>query len=131
MKKSESEIQNEVRVKAAKYGARMWRNNLGVAFRKDGTPVRYGLCNSSSGLNSEYKSSDLIGITPVFITKEMVGKTLGVFTSYEVKKEGWHYSNKPREIAQKEWIDKIISLGGIADFISDAEQAWGDFNETV
>ena len=30
-------------------------------------------------------SSDLIGITPVIITEDMIGKTFGVFTAIEVK----------------------------------------------
>ncbi len=120
--KSETEIQTEVRLQCTKQGNRLWRNNVGVAFRKDGVPVRYGLCNESKIQNKKTKSSDLIGIKQVMITPEMVGKTVGVFYAREVKKEGWEYKGTPREKAQLNFINIVRSLGGDAEFISSVEE---------
>jgi len=120
--KSESEVQNEIRLHTSTLGGRLYRNNVGVAMRKDGTPVRYGLCNESYQVNSKLKSSDLIGIRPVVITQEMVGQTIGQFVSIEVKREGWKYKGSDREVAQKRWLDLVKRLGGIGGFISDTSQ---------
>lgn len=114
--KSEVWAQQNIRLKASKVGARLWRNNVGVLFNEEGRPLRYGLANDSKALNQQIKSSDLIGILPALIRPEDAGKTIGVFTSLEVKKPGWKYTGKGREIAQLAWINLIVSLGGIAEF---------------
>lgn len=58
-------------------GDRLFRNNSGVAWHKDGSVVRYGV-GSPGG-------SDLIGFKRVLITPAMVGSRLAVFTAVEVK----------------------------------------------
>ena len=121
MNKSEMAIQNEIMLKSSKQGMKLFRNNVGVAKREDGIPVRYGLANSSKKINTVIKSSDLIGIKPIIITTDMIGKTIGQFVSIEVKKSKWEYKGTPREIAQKNWIDLINKLGGDAKFINNAE----------
>ena len=113
---SEAWVQQKVKLKASEIGARLWRNNVGVLFDETGRPVRYGLANDSKALNSQIKSSDLIGIMPAKIRPEDVGKTIGIFTSIEVKRPGWKYTGKEREVAQLAWINLIVSLGGIAAF---------------
>lgn len=113
---SEKDIQVRIRLEANRRGWRLWRNNVGVLTNASGGYVRYGLCNDSSQINAIIKSSDLIGIRPVLITQEMVGKTIGQFMAREIKKEGWIYSNDPREKAQKAFIDLINQLGGDAAF---------------
>ena len=113
----ERDIINTIRLKASEYGVVLWRNNIGVAMDGYGRAVRYGLANESSRLNSVIKSSDLIGITPVFINEQMVGKQLGVFTAIEVKLPGWCYNpNNDREVAQNRFIEIIKRKGGIAFF---------------
>jgi hypothetical protein len=110
--RSEAAVQQEIRLESARRGWRLWRNNNGACMDQQGRLIRYGLGNDSAKMNAEIKSSDLIGITPVVITQEMVGQTVGVFTSIEVKREGWRYTGKGRELAQKRWIDLVVSLGG-------------------
>lgn len=113
---SESAVLNLIRLEATQKGCRVWRNNVGAAYMKDGSFLRYGLANESSRLNKEIKSADLIGIRPVLITQTMVGSTIGQFISREVKKGDWKYSGNEREQAQLKWAQLIIALGGDACF---------------
>jgi len=122
MSKTETEVQNEVMLQASKLGWRLFRNNVGVAYRDDGVPVRYGLANTSKRMNQNLKSSDLIGIKPVVITPDMVGKTIGVFVAIECKREKWNFKGTVREIAQKRFIELIIKFGGLAQFCNNSEE---------
>lgn len=119
--KSETAVQGDIRLKASNQGNLLWRNNVGVAKRDDGVPIRYGLCNESKKQNEKIKSSDLIGIKQVLITQEMVGQTIGQFYAREVKKEGWVFKGTPRENAQLKYIELVRSLGGDAEFICDVD----------
>jgi hypothetical protein len=94
----------------------LWRNNVGAATTADGSFIRFGLANDSSGLNKILKSADLIGINPVQITQDMVGCVIGQFISREVKTKNWRYTGTAREQAQLKWIELILSLGGNACF---------------
>lgn len=122
--KLEEVVQAELRLKIAREGkTHVFRNNSGAMKDATGRVVRYGLANDSSRVNEEIKSHDLIGWTEVVITPDMVGKTVAVFTSIECKKEGWIPNlNDKRENAQRKWGEAIIKAGGIARFISDADQ---------
>lgn len=113
---SEAAISNLVRLEATRKGARLWRNNVGAAYMRDGSFLRYGLANDSSSLNSQLKSADLIGIRPVLITPQHVGQVIGQFISREIKASGWRYAATPRERAQLAWAELILSLGGDAAF---------------
>ena len=78
--------------------------------------------NESKKVNKEIKSSDLIGITPVKITAEMVGQTVGVYTALECKESGWKMKpSDERAQAQLKYINLVRSYGGIAGFCPDAE----------
>lgn len=113
----EANIQNEVRLAATKAGWRVYRNNVGVLVDSRGVPVRFGLANDSKQVNANIKSGDLIGLRPVVITQDMVGKTIGQFVSLECKREGWKFNpNDAHEQAQQHWIDIIVALGGYAKF---------------
>ena len=118
---TEAELQQLIRIEASKRGIRLFRNNCGAFQSKTGQWVRYGLANDSKKVNKTLKSSDLIGITPVIITPDMTGKTVGIFTSYEVKSSSWKYRRTEHEIAQRAWLDFVLSLGGIAKFINRLE----------
>lgn len=117
----ESENEDLIRIEASRHGIKLWRNNSGALKDETGRQVRYGLGNESKEINDRLKSSDEIGIASIIITPEMVGMTIGVFTAFEVKKPGWKYSGTGREGAQKNFIDFVTRLGGIAAFIENVD----------
>lgn len=67
---------------------------------KNARMVSCGLCVGSS---------DLIGVTPIVITPEMVGETVGVFTAIEVKTP-----TGPTTKEQLTFITNIKNAGGLA-----------------
>ena len=116
---TESQLQQQVRLELAQRGWLIWRNNTGVAFDKNGRPIRYGLANDSKTVNSRIKSADLIGVRPVTITPDMVGQTIGQFVALEIKKPGWRGPNNERERAQERFLLLVDGAGGLAEFVSD------------
>lgn len=115
--RNERDAQDAVRLEASQRGVRLWRNNVGAVTTEDGRHIRYGLANDSSRMNAEVKSADLIGITPVVVTADMVGQTIGVFTSIEVKGPNWTPGQADaRTKAQRHWQQLVRALGGIARF---------------
>lgn len=120
---SESEVQQQIQIEAAKYGCLLMRNNSGAFTDESGRSVRYGLGNISKKQSEELKSSDLIGITTITITPEMVGTRVGIFTVTEVKKAGWSSTKKldAREQAQSNFIELIKSRGGIGGFANSVD----------
>ena len=120
MIKLESEIQQLILLETPKLNMSLFRNNSGCFTDVMGRVVRFGLGNTSQAINSQIKSSDLIGITQVVITKNMVGETIGVFTAVECKHEDWKISkSKSQDIAQLNFINFVKSRGGFASFVSD------------
>jgi len=121
--KDESEVQQEIQIQAMHHKCNLMRNNSGCLPDMTGRTVRFGLGNISKQHNDKIKSADLIGITQVTITKDMIGKTLGVFTAIEVKKEGWNVDKKfdKREQAQHNFINWVRSNGGFAGFAASIE----------
>ncbi len=119
---TESDVQQFIQMEAVKYGCVLLRNNSGSFQDATGRPVRFGLGNISRAHNDRIKSSDLIGVTTVIVTQEMVGRKLAVFTAVEVKRSGWKLNFKdPREKAQLAFIDWIYKLGGFGGFASSVE----------
>jgi len=97
---TEANILRRIRCAATRLGARLFRNNCGVAIYPDGSRVRYGLVPGSS---------DLIGWTPVTVQPEHVGRRLAVFTAVECK------GPRGRPTAQQEqFIQAVQAAGGIA-----------------
>lgn len=117
---SETEIMRKLRLKASEEGWRLWRNNVGATYTQNGDFIRYGLANDSAAVNRIIKSADLVGIKPVIITPDMIGKIIGQFISIEVKNPTWKYKDTERERAQLNWINLINQLGGDAKFITDS-----------
>lgn len=129
---SEAAVQAGLRVTAPKYGASLWRNNNGASMMvnldKPNDPprhVRFGLGNDSKKLSEVWKSSDLIGITPV--TSTMPGQTFGVFTAVEVKKPGWKKPANKRERGQEAFIVNVRRMGGIGMFAQSVADYEGMF----
>ncbi|WP_445505039.1 hypothetical protein [Microvirga sp. G4-2] len=109
------ELINPILLRASEMGARLFRQNTGMAWVgkvirnghqvvvTEARPFHAGLCVGSS---------DIIGITPVLVTPDMVGKTVGVFTAYEAK------TGKLQATAdQKRFIEMVRKLGGIAKVV--------------
>lgn len=113
---SEAAIQAMVRLKASQEGWRMWRNNVGAHTDGYGRHVRYGLCNESRRINKVIKSSDLIGLRPVLITRDHVGHMIGQFVAIEVKHGSWKPGKSDRESAQANFMRVVHDLGGCAGF---------------
>jgi hypothetical protein len=93
----------------APHGCRLWRNNTGAIKDQTGRLVRFGLCTGSS---------DLIGILPITITPEMIGKRIGVFVALEVKTP----KGKPTE-EQINFIQRVRELGGFAGVARSVDEA--------
>ncbi len=111
MGKSESIVQQEIILEAARHGIRLMRNNVGAGVMRDEhtgneSYVRFGLLNESKEMNKRIKSSDLISLMP----------PTGQFIAIEVKHEGWRYVGTQREKAQLAFIEWVRSLGGKASF---------------
>lgn len=105
----ERDAQQAIQIAVSKWGARCWRNNVGTFYTKDLRPVRCGLAPGSS---------DLIGITPVVITPDMVGRTVGIFTALEVKSARGRAS-----VEQVNFIGTVRQLGGIAGQVKTIPEA--------
>ena len=108
---SEQTIQQHIRLACGTGSTRLFRNNTGVLRDYHGRPVSFGLAKGSA---------DLIGWTTRVITADMVGATVAVFTSIEVKTATGRL--RPE---QKQWLDAVQAAGGIAGVarsVEDAEQ---------
>lgn len=124
MSKDESTVSQEVQINARYYECTLLRNNSGACVDETGRMVRYGLGNVSKKHQQRIASSDLIGITQVKITPDMVGQTIGVFTAIEVKRESWNENKKldKHEQAQHAFIKWVRSLGGIGAFVNSVDK---------
>jgi len=115
---TETDLLNSIRLKYSAMGARLWRNNVGAYYDTKRQLIRYGLANESKKINESLKSADLIGILPITITAEHIGKTIGQFVSLEIKKPRTSIKNNKRFNAQKNWMNLINKLGGYAEIIN-------------
>lgn len=79
---------------------RLFRNNSGVAFHKDGSVVRYGV--------GQPGGSDVIGWMPWTVRPRDVGLTIAVFTAIEAKTG----AQKPTE-AQDRFLEIVRKAGGL------------------
>lgn len=124
--RSESELSSDAMVYGSKKGLRFYRNNNGAMQDKTGRLVRYGLRYPGGGsdkLNKNEKSPDYIIAVPIQVTPEMVGHTLCVMGGIEMKPEGYNLTSKlknpnTREYAQNKWMERLLSYGGIAGFVT-------------
>lgn len=118
----ETKIQNAILLALSENGCTVWRVEtsgawLGKVIHRDGDTVtlanarmmQTGLCKGGS---------DIIGITPVTITPDMVGETIGVFTAQEVKTE----KGRPTK-EQMRFIEAVRNAGGIAGIARSVDDA--------
>lgn len=111
---SEAPVVKRVMMEASRLGLRLLRNNRGMFYTLDKKRmVRAGL--EADG------ASDLIGITTITVTPEMVGQEIGVFTAVEVKEPNWQRPQDDHEREQENFIEQIRKRGGIAFFINNHE----------
>lgn len=121
---SEKDIEKKIIIAVQSVGTTVFKNNVGTAKKVDPRTgkeyfVRFGLCEGSS---------DLIGITPITITDNMVGKKIGVFTAIEVKKDVKKKYDKHRMETQQRFIDFVNKNGGVAFKSDDPEDACNKLN---
>lgn len=105
-------------------GATVWRNNVGLGWAgkhvstdnrtgltvlANARPVKFGLAKGSG---------DLIGFAPVTITPDMVGQTLPVFGSWEVKSG----TGRPSK-DQTNFRAFVVDAGGIGAVVHSPEEA--------
>ncbi len=95
------------------FGARLFRNNVGVARYTDSAGhthrVVYGLCPGSS---------DLVGWHPITIKPEDVGRQVAVFVAIEVKMPSRTASQK-----QSRFIRAVRKAGGFAGVARNLDEA--------
>ena len=108
---SEQQIQQHIRIACGTGDTRLFRNNTGTLRDQHGRPVTFGLCKGSA---------DLIGWKRVTITPEMVGTTVAVFVSIEVKTATGRL--RPE---QQQWLDAVQAAGGIAGVARSVQDAIG------
>jgi len=105
----EQNIQAMIMMSESEDGNIVFRNNTGQLQDKNGRPVKFGLCVGSS---------DVIGMMPVTITQEMVGKKVAVFLAEEVK------TAKGRTTAKQDaFIAAVNNAGGCAGVVRSSEDA--------
>lgn len=112
MAEYENELTTEIMLEVSRRGSRLWRNNSGVAFHKDGSAVAYGVASPGG--------SDMIGFTQVEVTPDMVGMKIAVFTAVEAKSPG----KKPSKY-QDAFLKMVHAKGGIAVWGSKAQPIIG------
>lgn len=132
----EARATQEVRLAASSLGFRLFRNNNGACVDETGRLIRYGLGNESTRINKEFKFGDYIGIFPLTITPDMVGKTVGVFVNAEVKPAGHLESTlrKAEKHGSREWAQQkannlVKQFGGIAGFVTCSDDVGQILNE--
>lgn len=119
---AESGIQTQTRLEAARAGKLMFRNNSGAFQDPSGRWVRFGLGNDSVALNKEFKSPDLIGVSPYLVTERDFGRVVGIATAFEIKHGNWFFTGDERETAQENFMREWRKHGGFAGFVSHQSQ---------
>ena len=106
---AENVVQTNIMLDIGRGLSRIWRNNVGVAFNKSGTVVRYGVGGTGG--------SDLLGFVSVVVTPEMVGRNVAIFTAIECKDKGRATPD------QLKFIEIVREAGGRAGVARSVEEA--------
>ena len=118
----ESKLLKSVITGFSQFGARLFRNNVGLAWTGDVTrispteiliknarPIKFGLCVGSS---------DCIGFTPLVISEKHLGKTIAVFSAIETKSKNGRTSRE-----QVNFVNYVKSQGGYAAVVRSLQEA--------
>ena len=97
----EASLLHRVSLALSDHGVTLWRNSVGAIKTDDGRWIRYGVCNPGG--------SDLIGLTKIQVTPDMVGKTVAIFTAIEAKT-----GRTVTTPEQAQFISAVYHAGGIA-----------------
>ena len=106
----ETKIQNQILLALSQAGALVWRNQVGV-FRAMDDPSRVVKVGTPG-------MADIIGVVPVTITPDMVGKTVGVAIAPEIKT-----ATGTQQHRQRLWQLAFEKRGGIYLITRSPEQA--------
>lgn len=107
---SETSTMHGIMLAIGNGAVRVWRNNLGMLWDKNGRAVRFGVANPGG--------SDLLGYKTVRITADMVGQDIAQFIAIEVK--------EPRGVvtaAQANFIAAVNEAGGRAGVCRTVDEA--------
>lgn len=121
-------LTNQVREAVSKTGTRLFNVHVGKFWA--GAPIRFNktktvevhdgdvLIRRARLINSGIEGmADLVGFTPVVVTPEMVGSTVAVYSSVEIKT-----TDRPSP-AQVRWMEFINENGGRAGIARTPEEA--------
>jgi hypothetical protein len=112
---SEQQTQQEIRLALSRGDTRLWRNNTGTLYDRQGRPVTFGLCKGSA---------DLIGLRSITIGPEHLGQRLAVFAAVEVKSATGRLT--PEQAAFLEQVQAMGGLAGVARSVEDAAAILGN-----
>jgi hypothetical protein len=138
---SEANVMRSIMIAVSKTPARLFRNNIALAWvgQTSGPVKASGMVRVNPGDVVIRKarplhaglvkgSGDLIGPTPVVVTAEMVGSTLAVFTSIEVKDQGGRQT--PEQRRWDGWVNSVGGISGVAYSDSDALALVGKYDRS-
>ena len=115
MAQAETNVTHGYLKELSKLGVFLMKNVRGRFKTLDGKRV------VSAGLSMN-GSSDTVGIRPVLITPDMVGKTIGQFFVIEAKAPG-AYTNPEHLAEQEKFIQLVRRYGGDGGFAYSVEEA--------
>jgi len=118
--KREGEILKEFAISFSKLGGRLFRCNSGMAWAGNAAVIKQTrncrvhpgdvIIKQARPFHGMVKgTSDMLGFTKMYITPEMVGREIAVFTAIEVKTPGVYATKE-----QKSFIKMVTELGGIS-----------------
>jgi len=114
---SEKRVEQNLVLHAVKSKCLLFKNNIGSAYRGkpmklNGKQILTNIMFLRFGLGNIKGGSDQIGITTIKITKDMIGKEVGVFTAIEVKKDKNGSYGATGE--QRSFLKMVKERGGIS-----------------
>lgn len=127
---SEKRIEQETMLRVQDFGGVVFKNNTGTAFRGEkrtmnGKMILTNLQFIKYGL--DVGSADLIGVLPVTVTPDMVGKKIGVMLSIEMKKDKFGSYRATGE--QLQWMKFMKQMGAIAFVCDNPDDLHKEFND--